>query len=85
MRVPTRLDVHAKLLALLRGDEPRETAASWASQWVALDDPGIEDPAVWSAIRHLAGADLQCEPGVYLHDESDIHAWIDELEAEAGL
>lgn len=59
---------------------PREAVASWAMQWVARDDPGVEDRAVWSALKHLAGADLEAGPSDYLHGEEDMHAWIDELE-----
>jgi hypothetical protein len=48
-------------------------------QWVAADEPSISDRAVWSALMHLAGADLRAGPTEYLHGEGDIHAWIDEL------
>jgi hypothetical protein len=28
----------------------------------------------------LAGADLQTDPGEYLHHDPDFHAWLDEFE-----
>jgi hypothetical protein len=67
-------------MQLLRGDVSREDLATWARQWVAADDPGVADRAVWSALKHLAGADLLAGPSEYLHGEDDIHAWIDEVE-----
>lgn len=80
MKAPSRSEVHGRLMDLLRGDVPREDVAAWAVQWVRRDDPGVSDPVVWSALTHLAGADLRVGPDDYLHGEEDIHAWIDELE-----
>ncbi|MGH3117442.1 MAG: DNA-binding protein, partial [Gaiellales bacterium] len=67
-------------MQLLRGDLPREDIAAWAMQWVSADAPGVSDRVVWSALKHLAGADLLAGPSVYLHGEDDIHAWIDEVD-----
>lgn len=85
MAAPSRSDVHDRLMRLLRGETPRERVAGWAKRWVSLDDPGVADRAVWSALKHLAGADLLSEPGQYLHGEDDIHAWIDELESQGDI
>ena len=80
MQPPSRAAVKQMLMALLVGDTSREEAADWAVEWVRIDDPGIDDPVVWSALCHLARADLQTAPGEYLHHEDNFHSWLDELE-----
>lgn len=77
---PSREAVRERLVALLVGDAAREEVADWAGEWVRMDEPTVDDPAVWSALCHLAGADLQTAPGKYLHQDIDFHAWLDELE-----
>jgi len=80
---PSRQDVEQKLLGLLKGNVSREDVADWAAQWVRLECPGIEDRAVWSGLKHLAGADLKESPQSYLHHDIDFHAWLDELQSSA--
>lgn len=84
MQVPTRNEVRAQLLALLSGASTREQLADWAAEWVRMDDPPVDDPVVWSALRHFAGADLQTSPGEYLHHDVDFHVWLDEVENAMG-
>lgn len=79
VRPPSRQSVREHLLALLSGDQPREAVADWAAQWVGAD-ARVEDPVVWRALGHLAGADLLTAPGEYLHTEPDFHSWLDEFE-----
>lgn len=78
---PDRAAVRERLLDLLTGRASREEVATWASVWVNQDDPPVEDPIVWDALRDLAGADLQVSPVDYLHGESDFHEWLDRVEA----
>ena len=79
MNPPSRQDVKERLLALVSGAKSREEVADWAAEWVRQKNPG-GDSAVWSALCHLAGADLQTDPGEYLHHDPDFHAWLDEFE-----
>jgi hypothetical protein len=80
MEPPSRQDVKKRLVDLLTEAKTREEVADWAAEWIRMDDPDVEDSVVWSALRHLAGADLQTAPGEYLHHDPDFHAWLDELE-----
>ena len=79
---PDRAAVRERLLDLLAGRESREGVATWASTWVTQDDPDVEDPIVWNALRELSGADLMISPVDYLHGEDDFHEWLDRLEAD---
>lgn len=78
---PDRAEVRQRLLDLLGGRASREEVADWASTWVTQDDPAVEDPIVWNALRDLAGADLKVNPVDYLHGEVDFHEWLDQVEA----
>lgn len=70
------------MLAVLNGSASREEVADWATGWVCLDNPDIDDEVVWTGVRHLAGADLQVSLGIYLYHDIDFHAWLDELQNE---
>lgn len=82
---PDRAAVRERLLDLLAGRESREGVAAWASTWVTQDDPDVEDPIVWNALRELSGADLMISPADYLHGEDDLHQWLDRLEGDEDL
>jgi hypothetical protein len=84
MNAPSRRDVKEWLVGLLTEEKTREEVAGWAAKWIRMDDPDVEDTVVWSALRHLAGADLQMAPGEYLHHDPEFHAWLDELEDTIG-
>ena len=77
---PDRAQVRLLLMDLLSGRATREDAATWASRWVTEDDPDVDDPIVWNALRDLAGADLKVSPVDYLHSDTDIHEWLDRVE-----
>lgn len=78
---PDRAEVRQRLLDLVAGRASREEVATWASTWVIQDDPAVDDPIVWNALRDLAGADLKVNPVDYLHGEADFHEWLDRVEA----
>jgi hypothetical protein len=78
---PTFLETVSKIEGLIRDEITRETVTSWAETWVAADNPCVSDPAVWEALVSLSGADLETEPGEYLHSEVDFRQWLDDLEA----
>lgn len=78
---PDRAQVRQRLLDLISSRVTREVVATWASQWVTQDDPDVDDPIVWNALRDLSGADLKVNPVDYLHSESDFHEWLDRVEA----
>jgi hypothetical protein len=78
---PSREEARAVLGDLLAGRLTREQAADWASPWVREQRPAVEDSKTWETLKRLAGADLRVSPVEYLHNESDFHAWLDEIEA----
>jgi hypothetical protein len=48
-------------------------------QWVAADDPGVEDPVVWTGLDCLSGADAPTTDRPYLYQQVDFEAWRDAL------
>lgn len=86
---PPREDVFAKLEELMTGRISRETAAAWASHWLAEDhgpgrDVRVTDLAAWTALTSMAGADSHGGDRPYLYDEEDFAAWRDQLSASPG-
>jgi hypothetical protein len=49
-------------------------------QWVAADDPDVDDDVVWWGLGLLAGVDSDLD-GVYLHPHEQIAAWLDTYRA----
>lgn len=80
---PTADAVREKIVDMLAVRISRESAASWAEQWVMADDPVVEDRDVWRALKRLAGADSRVSPQDYLFSEPDFHQWLADLEADA--
>jgi hypothetical protein len=76
---PSRADVENKLHGLIEGRVTRDVTAAWAMQWVAAEDPGVDDPVVWNALNSLAGADAVTTDRPHLFEEIDFRAWLDEL------
>ena len=76
---PSRAEVEAQLLALIDGQISRDDATSWAMQWVAAPEPGVDDEVVWNALNQLAGADAVSTDRPHLFEEIDFRAWLDEL------
>ncbi len=68
--------MEAKLVDLLAGTLSRERVAAWALQWVAADDPAIENDVVWDALGWLAGADLDGGDSPYLYGPEDFRTWL---------
>jgi hypothetical protein len=82
--LPTRSAVLSKLADLADGNLSPEDASAWAETWLLIDQtPGadvqIKDWPVWEALKVLAGADLQAEPGTYLHGSKDFLDWLQQL------
>ena len=78
---PSAEDVEKKFLDVIEGRITFEDADDWAIQWVAADDPGIEDDNVWRAVSHLAGCSLRHgypnEP--YLFTRESFEEWLSEF------
>ncbi|HEV7249122.1 MAG TPA: hypothetical protein VGN93_19290 [Shinella sp.] len=86
VELPPRSLVLAQLAALAEGTLSPDDASKWAETWLLADqvtgaDLRIEDWPVWKAIKLLAGADLQTEPGSYLHGTDDFRGWLENLSA----
>ncbi len=77
-------EVARQLRAVLDGNQPREVAASWASQWLLLPDPPDMDPSIWDALDTLSGIDLLVKPGQYLHHVNELYAWLQAMELQSG-
>ncbi|CCG51828.1 putative nucleic acid binding protein [Bacillus velezensis YAU B9601-Y2] len=41
--------------------------SDWASEYVAADDPAVEDETVWEMLVYLSGFDLKDSPDAYLY------------------
>lgn len=76
---PSRVEVRAKIVALIGDEQVREQIANWAAHWVRLQHPYVEDSAVWEALKRLSGADLRQSQHAYLHTDEDFAAWLSEL------
>jgi hypothetical protein len=82
--LPSRSSVLDKLAALADDSISPDEASQWAETWLLVDQtPGtdvkIDDWPVWEALKLIAGADLQVEPGSYLHGTDDFRAWHESL------
>lgn len=77
---PSREDVVRRFADLVEGRVSRDQVDRWAAQWIGADDPGVDDPAVWTALNRLCGIDLREHNGEYLHDEAQIREWRTEFE-----
>jgi hypothetical protein len=78
--LPDRSEVRQKFLDVLAGRVSREEAASWADTWVDGPHERVRDFVVWEALKDLSGIDLRVNPTDYLHNEVDIHQWLDRVE-----
>jgi len=78
--LPSRDKVRQTFLDVLAGRMSREAAASWADIWVVKSDPDVDDFVVWEALKDLSGIDLRVNATDYLHNEADIHSWLDRVE-----
>jgi hypothetical protein len=78
-RAPTRDEVIAKLEKLISGHLSRDEVAGWASQWVSAREPGVDDPAVWNALKALSAADMISLNRPYLYNEIDFKVWLKEI------
>lgn len=76
---PTKREVEARLIGLVKGNVSREEVADWAAKWVRMDDPKVDDSAVWKALTRLSGADMISTDRPYLYDENEFNSWLEEL------
>lgn len=76
---PTKQQIEAKLLQLVKGESSRESAAKWAAEWVRLRDPQIQDASVWKALARLSGTDMISTDRPYPYDENDFNSRLTEL------
>ncbi|HZD22400.1 MAG TPA: hypothetical protein VE569_03215, partial [Acidimicrobiia bacterium] len=58
----------------------RSETSAWARQWIAAEDPGVDDDVVWRALELLGAADLKGGETEFLYYDVDFHAWLDEVE-----
>jgi hypothetical protein len=79
MEPPSKIEVEGKLCDLLAGKVLREEVADWASQWVRMSNPSVQDPQIWTALERLSGADLISTDRPYLYDQQDFDAWLKDL------
>lgn len=78
---PPRSEVRQVLRDLVEGRRTPGEVADWATPWIAARHPAVEDEAVWNALTTLSGADIEVEPGDYLHGQEDFETWLEDFEA----
>lgn len=81
---PSHEDVRQKFLDILDGRISREDASTWANTWVVEEKAEVDDPVVWEALKALSGVDLRVNSTEYLHNEADIHRWLNPVEKAIG-
>ncbi|MFC4012055.1 hypothetical protein ACFOY2_32810 [Nonomuraea purpurea] len=65
---------------IIEGRRTREDVASWAERkMLDLEYERKTDLVAWEVLKAIAGADLEVEPGSYLHCMEDIQSWMEEL------
>jgi hypothetical protein len=80
---PSRAEVEERLRGVVDGWLSRDEADRWAMQWVAADNPQVEDRVVWEGLsRMLAGIDMPDASGGFLHDDAQVAAWLDAFRQE---
>ncbi|MCC9021903.1 DNA-binding protein [Bacillus nakamurai] len=78
MKEPTLAECMKKADLILNGQATREEVADWAGEYVAADDPVVEDEKVWEMLVYLCGFDLKDAPDSYLHTTEELRDWIQE-------
>jgi hypothetical protein len=80
-REPTRAEIRQVLVWLIDDLITPEEADEWAVNWILNDDYlDVGDPRVWKLLTQLNGADLQTEPGEYLHGKENFRQWLHEFD-----
>ncbi|WP_342007226.1 DNA-binding protein [Bacillus sp. YBsi01] len=78
MKEPIMAECLKKAGLILNGQAEREEVADWASEYVAADDPAVEDETVWEMLIYLSGFDLKDSPDSYLHTIEELRDWVQE-------
>lgn len=78
MKEPTMAECLKKAGLILNGQAEREEVSDWASEYVAADDPAVEDETVWEMLIYLSGFDLKDSPDSYLHTIEELRDWVQE-------
>ncbi|EIF15266.1 MULTISPECIES: hypothetical protein [Bacillus] len=76
MTEPTRAECLKKAGLILNGQAAREEVSDWACEYVAADDPAVEDETVWEMLVYLSGFDLKDSPDSYLHKLEELRDWM---------
>ncbi|WP_369547437.1 DNA-binding protein [Bacillus velezensis] len=92
MKEPTIAECLKKADLILNGQAVREEVSDWACEYVAADDPAVEDETVWEMLVYLSGFDLKDSPDAYLHTLEELRDWVQKyikmhggLEAQNGM
>lgn len=76
MKEPTRAECLKKAGLILNDQAAREEVSDWACEYVAADDPAVEDETVWEMLVYLSGFDLKDSPDSYLHTIEELKDWV---------
>ncbi|MGP3780502.1 DNA-binding protein [Bacillus sp. 4A_MP3] len=79
MKEPTIAECLKKADLILNGQAAREEVSDWACEYVAADDPAVEDETVWEMLVYLSGFDLKDSPDAYLHTIEELKDWMAEV------
>lgn len=81
---PTNDDLICRLKDVLKGELSREEFNAWTYKWIENFENRNQlnhvEEIVHSNLIFLLGIDLEVEKDVYLHSNSDIEKWIEQLE-----
>ncbi|MEU6716474.1 hypothetical protein ABZ897_33840 [Nonomuraea sp. NPDC046802] len=77
---PEREELRNAINDIVEGRRTREDVASWAERKMLDLEYERKDLAAWEVLKAIAGADLEVEPGSYLHCTQDIQSWLEELD-----
>jgi hypothetical protein len=74
---PTFAEVEQKYIDVIEGRITFEEADDWAMQWVAADENGINDEAIWSGVYNLAGCSERHGPQQpHLFTRASFEEWL---------
>jgi hypothetical protein len=87
--LPSRDEIRARLVRLVRGQESAEDINDWAADQIRLHEEDNAaynerwDDVVWEMLGTMHGADMQTGSG-YLFGQRDYEAWLEEFDRLAS-
>ncbi len=83
MKQPTFQEIEKILRNVIEGITSREEASGWAYFYIRYDqthDIEITDPQAWHLLTAVSCCAELIAPDVYLYQEEDFRAWLDDYQ-----